>query len=79
LIQIPDLIKAQYREHYDCDPSDDVLRLLNRAVIQAVYDKILSPEFVKAYKEGIVFKCADRISRRFLPEFFAYSADYVEK
>ncbi|KAK7037661.1 hypothetical protein VNI00_010884 [Paramarasmius palmivorus] len=79
LPKIPDLIKAQYRGHYGCDPSDEVLRLLNRAVIQAVYDKILSPDFVKAYKEGIVFKCSDGKLRRFLPEFFAYSADYVEK
>ena len=68
-----------YREAYGSPPSDDVIKHLKREVMQAVWDLIMDEEFVNAYDKSVIYKCADNIKRRFLPEFFSYSADYPEK
>ncbi|KAL0063828.1 hypothetical protein AAF712_009273 [Marasmius tenuissimus] len=77
--QIPDTIRDVYREAYGCAPSDDVMKHLKREVMQAVWDLIMDKDFLDAYEKSMVIKCADKVKRRFLPEFFSYSADYPEK
>ncbi|KAK1225782.1 hypothetical protein PQX77_011262 [Marasmius sp. AFHP31] len=77
--QIPDTVRDVYREAYGCAPSDDVMKHLKREVMQAVWDLIMDEDFLDAYEKSMVIKCADKVKRRFLPEFFSYSADYPEK
>ena len=48
-------------------------------LFQQVWDLLLDPEFLHAYKHGIVLKCADGVTRQIFPCFFTYSADYPEK
>ncbi|EJD46773.1 hypothetical protein AURDEDRAFT_40235, partial [Auricularia subglabra TFB-10046 SS5] len=50
-----------------------------RELMQAAWAKILSPEFLHAYKYGFVHTCQDGVERRFFPRFFTYTADYPEK
>ncbi|KAL0563503.1 hypothetical protein V5O48_018564, partial [Marasmius crinis-equi] len=76
---ISDFIGDVYREAYHQAPSDAVLRHIKREVMQAVWNLILDDEFVEAYEKSLVLECYDEIPRRFVPEFFSYSADYPEK
>ncbi|KAL0062417.1 hypothetical protein AAF712_010696 [Marasmius tenuissimus] len=76
---ISDLVRDVYREHYQQPPSDNVLQHLKQEVMQAVWKLILDEEFLDAYENSVVLPCYDKVSRRFLPEFFSYSADYPEK
>ncbi|KAK7021949.1 hypothetical protein VNI00_017128 [Paramarasmius palmivorus] len=79
LPKFPDLVKNKYQEVFGIIPSEEIMQFLNREVIQAGYAMILKSEVVKAYRDGKVFKCADARLCKFLFEFFAYSANYVEK
>ena len=47
--------------------------------MHAVWTLLLDPEFHKAYEEGLLWECGDKILRRLFPRFFIYSADYPEK
>lgn len=40
---------------------------------------MMDPEFLHAYRHGIVVHCGDGITRRLFPRIFTYSADYPEK
>ena len=58
----------------------DITTHCRRELMHAVLKFLLSdPEFLHAYKYGIVVECADGIKRRVYPRFFTYSADYPEK
>lgn len=47
--------------------------------MHAIWKLLLDGRFVDAYKNGIIIKFADGVSRRVFPRFFTYSADYPEK
>lgn len=60
--------------------SAELLRHCKRDLFHAVWERLLlDPEFLHAYRHGIVIKCADGIVRRVYPRIFTYSADYPEK
>ncbi|KAF7374197.1 GLOBIN domain-containing protein [Mycena sanguinolenta] len=67
---LPDSIKDFYRNLYKVAPSADVLAHLKRELIHAVWDMLLTPEFIHAYIHGIVVKCYDGIERLIFPRFF---------
>ena len=48
-------------------------------LIHAIWELLLDDEFIEAYKNGIVVKCADGVLCRLYPCFFIYGADYPEK
>ena len=51
-----------------------------RELFHAVWRILLSdPDFMDAYKHGIVLECTDGVKRCFYPRIFIYSADYPEK
>jgi hypothetical protein len=50
-----------------------------RELFHACWDILLDQHFVRAYRHGIVLKCADGVLRRIFPRIFMYSADYPEK
>lgn len=50
-----------------------------RELVHAVWKILLDNDFIQAYKNSIVVKCFDRITRRVYPRIFTYSADYPEK
>ncbi|KAL0057178.1 hypothetical protein AAF712_016188 [Marasmius tenuissimus] len=77
--QIPDMVQDVYREAYKSPPSDEVIKHLKREVMQAIWSLIMDDEFLDAYEKSVIYNCADKVKRRFLPEFFSYSADYPEK
>ncbi|PPQ85893.1 hypothetical protein CVT26_001311 [Gymnopilus dilepis] len=52
---------------------------LKRELMHAIWLLLLDAEFMSAYVNGIIVKCADGIIRRIFPRFFTYSADYPEK
>jgi Plavaka transposase len=51
----------------------------HRELFQTQWRILLDPEFLEAYKHGIVINCCDGVKRRFYPRIFTYSADYPEK
>ena len=57
----------------------DILTHCRRELIHGVWKHLLDDDFVRAYKYGMVIKCADGIERRVYPRCFTYSADYPEK
>ncbi len=77
--QIPDKIQDAYLKYFGKPASAAILTFLKRELIHAIWAKLLSPEFMDAYVNGIVVFCADNIYRRIFPRFFVYSADYPEK
>uniref|UniRef100_A0A0W0FN43 Uncharacterized protein n=1 Tax=Moniliophthora roreri TaxID=221103 RepID=A0A0W0FN43_MONRR len=76
---LPDLIKDIYTRHYGKPPTEEMIRHLRREVIQAAWGLLLDDEFVEAYVNGAVFKCADHVERFSQTELFSYAADYPEK
>ncbi|KAG2058248.1 hypothetical protein BDR06DRAFT_980505 [Suillus hirtellus] len=48
-------------------------------LFQAQWRVLLDPEFLEAYKRGIVILCCDGVKHRFYLQIFTYSADYPEK
>lgn len=44
-----------------------------------VWASLIDEEFVHAWRNGVVIKCADGITRRVFPRIITYSADYPEK
>lgn len=78
-LKLPDSIKDFYRNLFKMAPSADVLAHLKRELMHAVWDLLLTPEFIHAYVHGLVVKCYDGIERRIFPRFFTYGADYPEK
>ncbi|KAF7299351.1 hypothetical protein MIND_00884300 [Mycena indigotica] len=77
--KLPDSIRDSYRAHYGCDMADDVYTHLKRELIHAIWQLLLSDDFMDAYDNGIKIKCWDGVVRLVFPRFFTYSADYPEK
>jgi hypothetical protein len=56
------------------------LKHLKREIMQRIWSSLLNcPDFTDAYENGLVILCGDGHQRRLFPQFFAYSADYVER
>ena len=79
LFKLPDSIQDMYKTVYNSAASPNVLTLLKRELVHAIWSILLTDDFVNAYIFGIVVLCADGVSRRLFPRFFTYSADYPEK
>jgi hypothetical protein len=47
--------------------------------MQELWKALLDDEFVDAWYNGVVIKCADGITRRVFIRIITYSADYPEK
>ena len=81
LRQLPDSIHS-FMSQFRTDAgkkSSPILTHCRRELFHAVWHILLDDEFVRAYRDGIVMKCADGITRRIFPRIFTYSADYPEK
>jgi hypothetical protein len=78
-LQLPDSVKDFYRENFGVAPSADILAHLKRELMHAVWDLLLTPEFIHAYVNGLVVKCYDGVERLVFPRLFTYGADYPEK
>ncbi|KAI0775824.1 hypothetical protein BD413DRAFT_709717 [Trametes elegans] len=76
---LPDSFQDWYMEQTGTAPSAEMLTHCRRELMQAVWLLLLSPEFIHAYKFGIVRRCGDGVTRRSFPRFNIHSADYVEK
>ncbi|KIJ57719.1 hypothetical protein HYDPIDRAFT_103943 [Hydnomerulius pinastri MD-312] len=68
-----------YIKVYGEASTDEMYTHCKRELIHAIWKLLLDEDFVKAYKYGILIRCADGIIRRVFPRFFTYSADYPEK
>lgn len=76
---LPDNIEEIYRQFFGKPPPAYVLTHLKRELMHAIWDLLLSVDFIHAYVHGVLIKCHDGITRRIFPRFFTYSADYPEK
>ncbi|KIJ43684.1 hypothetical protein M422DRAFT_252926 [Sphaerobolus stellatus SS14] len=59
--------------------SGELFTHCKRELVQSIWHILLDEDFRKAYKEGVVVRCADGIMRRVYLRLFTYSADYPEK
>lgn len=72
-------MKTLYKLLCSVIASDPLITHLKRELFQAIWYMLLSdPEFLDAYKNGILIVCADGVARLVFPRFFSYSADYPE-
>ncbi|KAF8236149.1 hypothetical protein L208DRAFT_1136286, partial [Tricholoma matsutake] len=76
---LPDMIQDFYKENFGTTASQATLTHLKQELMHAIWELILNNEFMEAYEHGIVIKCPDGILRQYYPQFFMYSADYLEK
>ena len=76
---MPDHFQDWYERTHGEGASDDTERFCRREIMHAMWTLLLDPEFRKAYEEGILWECGDKILRRLFPRLFIYSADYPEK
>ena len=77
--QLPDHFQDWYEKVHGEGASDDTEHFCRREVMHAMWTLLLDPEFRKAYEEGILWECGDKILHRLFPRLFIYSADYPEK
>ncbi|EIW73873.1 hypothetical protein CONPUDRAFT_68217 [Coniophora puteana RWD-64-598 SS2] len=78
--KLPDDWQNTYAGIFGKPPTRDVHTHLKRELIQAIWALLLRDKgFRRAYREGIVTKCGDGITRRGLIRFATYSGDYPEK
>jgi hypothetical protein len=77
--QLPDEIAETISALYGKPPTDGLLTHLRRELMHEVWGTLLDDEFVHAWHNGVVIKCADGITRRVFPRIMTYSADYPEK
>ncbi|KAJ7191438.1 hypothetical protein GGX14DRAFT_600708, partial [Mycena pura] len=78
--KLPDWVKDRYSAHFHgrTIPAD-VLMHLKRDLIHGVWKMLLTPEFIDAYRHGIIITCFDKMKRLIFPRFMVYGADYPEK
>ncbi|KAG8726976.1 hypothetical protein FRC10_006587, partial [Ceratobasidium sp. 414] len=76
---LPDAIEEAILKLHGKSPTNALLTHLRRELMQAVWKALLDDEFVHAWFNGVVIKCADGIMRRVFPRIITYSADYPEK
>jgi len=77
--QLPDDFADAYIKEFGIPPPPDVITYCRRELYHAVIQLILEGKFAEAYKNGILIKFPDGITRRVFPRFYCYSADYPEK
>ena len=77
--QLPRNFQDEYRKHYTHASSDDVYTHCKCELMHAIWKLLLNVQFADTYKNGIVIKFFDGITRRVFPRFFTYSADYPKK
>lgn len=77
--KLPDSLKDFYNQTFGFAPSADMMAHLKRELMHAIWDLLLTPEFIHAYVHGIVVRCYDGVERLVFPRFFTYGADYPEK
>uniref|UniRef100_A0A0W0F9I6 Uncharacterized protein n=1 Tax=Moniliophthora roreri TaxID=221103 RepID=A0A0W0F9I6_MONRR len=63
LPHLPDLIKDVCCAHYGQAPLEETQRFLNHEVIQKAWGELLDEEFVEAFVNGLMLKCADMEER----------------
>lgn len=56
-----------------------MLTYLKRELMHAIWNILITPQFIHAYIHGFEVLCYDGIKRLVFPRFFSYSADYPEK
>lgn len=78
-IKLPDDFQDIYHYKYGEAATAETYTHCKRELVHAIWKLLLSEEFVEAYRNGIVIRCADGITRCIFPRFFTYSADYPEK
>jgi len=78
-VQLPDIIQDVYHKYFGEPASKEILTLLRRDLMQAIWALLLNAEFLSAYKNGIIVLCGDGKKRRIFPRIFTYSADYPEQ
>lgn len=78
-IKLPDDFQDIYHYKYGEAATAETYTHCKRELVHAIWKLLLSEEFVEAYRNGIVIRCADGITRCIFPCFFTYSADYPEK
>ncbi|PBK66618.1 hypothetical protein ARMSODRAFT_890163, partial [Armillaria solidipes] len=76
---LPGYIRDVYKQYFNKPASLGILTFLKQELIHAIWKKLLTAEFLKAYTYGIVILCVDNIQWYIYPRFFLYSADYPEK
>ncbi|KAG9091927.1 hypothetical protein FRC06_000322 [Ceratobasidium sp. 370] len=76
---LPDAIEEAITKLHGKPPIDALLAHLRRELMQEVWKVLLDDEFIHAWFNGVVIKCADGIPRRVFPRIITYSADYPEK
>ncbi|TFY50777.1 hypothetical protein EVJ58_g10894, partial [Rhodofomes roseus] len=76
---LPDSFQDWYEQVHDSPATEETLRFCRREIMHAIWTLLMDPEFRKAYEEGLLWMCGDKILRRLFPRFFTYSADYPEK
>ncbi|EUC58469.1 hypothetical protein RSOL_256740 [Rhizoctonia solani AG-3 Rhs1AP] len=59
--------------------SKSLLTYLRRELFHELWKFLLNDEFLRAWRQGVVIRCADGITRRVFARIFSYSADYMEK
>ena len=79
ITQLPESIKRFLSSISNKKDNHDLLMHCKRELVHAVWKILLDNDFIQAYKNSIVVKCFDRITRRVYPRIFTYSADYPEK
>ncbi|KAI0743684.1 hypothetical protein C8Q80DRAFT_1079612, partial [Daedaleopsis nitida] len=83
LVYIPALsattVHQVYTQVYGEPPSTAVLRLLKQDLMQHIWLLLLDPDFMHAFRHGMLVTCGDGILRHIFPRIFTYSADYPEK
>ncbi|KAH9835781.1 uncharacterized protein C8Q71DRAFT_709596 [Rhodofomes roseus] len=68
-----------YEQTHGEPATEETHRFCRREIMNIIWTLLLDPEFRKAYEEGLLWECGDKILRRLFPRFFLYSADYPEK
>ena len=79
IVQLPQFIKNTLSLITSKKDNCDLLSHCKRELVHAIWRILLDDEFIKAYKNSIVIKCFDGITRRVYPRILTYSADYPEK
>lgn len=79
IIQLPQSIKNILSSITGKKDNRDLLTHCKRELVHAIWRILLDDEFIEAYKNGVVMKCFDGITRRVYPRILTYSADYPEK
>ncbi|PBK82029.1 hypothetical protein ARMGADRAFT_1090699 [Armillaria gallica] len=76
---IPDKIQDAYLKYFGQCASPAILTFLKWELFHAIWEKLLSLEFMDAYINRVVILYADNIYHHVYPHFFVYSADYPKK